>query len=216
MKKKTKIWIICGSIFGTAAVATAVAVPCALLLKKDNRIVLDSDRVYIEDDEWCADGTNEKNFIHNYIYKDLNTWLSQQDKNLNLTYKYGQNNGKVIRNLNEFRFTYEPYANEIDENDRKDFININNVEKLNYNDVYCEKFEEINKKVGYQAFDDIHTGIYKIETNMIIPNLTYNFTTIIDNNTKSVSAENYNSLDVGKTFTYYYVVHGNDTPWWEK
>ena len=34
MKKKTKIWIICGSIFGTVAVATAVAVPCALLLNK--------------------------------------------------------------------------------------------------------------------------------------------------------------------------------------
>ena len=74
----------------------------------------------------------------------------------------------------------------------------------------------MNKDLGYQVFDNTHTRIYKIETNIIIPNLTYNFTTIIDNDTKSVSADNYNSLDVEKTFTYYYVKPNTETPLWEK
>ena len=57
MKKKTKIWIICSSIFA------AVAVPCALLLNKDNKIVLDSKILYIESEyDDIGDGRDESNF----------------------------------------------------------------------------------------------------------------------------------------------------------
>ena len=123
---------------------------------------------------------------------------------------------KTTMNLNEFRFSTERYVNQIELNQWNKILNKNNIEKINYSDVYCEKLDEINKKAGYQVFTDDFTSIYKIETNMTLYDVTYYFNAIINSSPKRVSAKNLNTLEIGKTFTYYYVILGKETPWWDK
>ena len=89
--------------FGTVAVATAIAVPCALLLNKDDKMVLDSNIVYVQSGSDWADGSSESDFIYNYLYKDLNIWLSQQDNNINFLY-YDSKEGTDKKNNNEFKW----------------------------------------------------------------------------------------------------------------
>ena len=58
MKKKTKIWIICGSIFGT------VAVPCALLLGNKEKVI--DDFVFISEGRWEVGGQYDY-FLQEYV-----------------------------------------------------------------------------------------------------------------------------------------------------
>ena len=211
MKKKTKIWIICGSIFGTVAVATAVAVPCALLLNKEKVI---DDFVFIGIPLSQTDG-NYEDFLSNYVYKDINNWLSFENRIVSLPFEYQKklyNNDPV--KLNMFRLFYDSERIIDSSNNQKwkSFIDKSSIELIE--GVKFSYFD--NPNVDQQQLD---YNVYKITTRSTWVDLEIKFPPCVNGQSNSFPHEvtsTQTNLENTKVFSYYYAVNKYDTSnWWD-